>query len=118
MLLAGPKVTIHPPAEVVISGFWTFFDAYKVPILRGRDFAQQDDGSAPGSCVIDEAMAKQYWPKGDPLQDRLIIGADVLDQLSSKDPDNIGVVGDMHTDGLDQDPFPRCPFRWRKCRTK
>lgn len=85
---------------------WTFFDAYKVPIVRGRNFRQQDDGSAPGVVIINEAMAKQYWPKGDPLQDRLLIGANVGPAFNEGPRQIIGVVGDMHTGGLDQEPSP------------
>lgn len=85
---------------------WTFFDAYKVPILRGRNFMRQDDGSAPGVVIINEAMAKQFWPKGDPLQDRLIIGPNVGPAFVEGPRQIIGVVGDMHLGGLDQDPSP------------
>ncbi len=85
---------------------WTFFDAYKVPILRGRNFTEQDNGSAPGVVIINEAMAKQFWPKGDPLQDRIIIGANVGPAFDEGPRQIIGVVGDMRTGGLNQDPFP------------
>ncbi len=43
-------------------------------MLRGRAFTERDDGAAPGVAMINEAMAKQYWPKGDPLTDRILIG--------------------------------------------
>jgi putative ABC transport system permease protein len=85
---------------------WTFFDAYKVPILRGRNFTEQDNGSAPGVVIINDAMAKQFWPKGDPLRDRLIIGANVGPAFDEGPRQIIGVVGDMRTGGLDQDPAP------------
>jgi hypothetical protein len=60
----------------------------------------------PGVVIINEAMAKQYWPKGDPLQDRLIIGANVGPAFNEGPRQIIGVVGDMHTGGLDQEPSP------------
>ena len=28
----------------------------------------------PGVVIINQAMARQYWPKGDPLKDRIQIG--------------------------------------------
>ena len=85
---------------------WTFFDAYKVPILRGRNFTEQDNGSAPGVVIINQAMAKQFWPKGDPLQDRIVIGANVGPAFDEGPRQIIGVVGDMHTRGLNEDPSP------------
>ncbi len=53
---------------------WSYFDVFKVPILRGRNFTEHDNGSAPGVVIINEAMARQFWPKGDPLNDRVVIG--------------------------------------------
>ncbi len=54
---------------------WSYFTTFKIPLLRGRNFTEQDDGAAPGVVIINEAMARQYWPKGDPLKDRIQIGA-------------------------------------------
>lgn len=53
---------------------WRYFDALKIPLLRGRGFTQPDDAAAPGVVIINEAMARQFWPKGDPLKDRIQIG--------------------------------------------
>ena len=83
-----------------------FLRCLQSPIVRGRNFTRQDDGSAPGVVIINEAMAKQYWPKGDPLQDRIIIGANVGPAFVKDRGKLVGVVGDMRTDGLDQDPVP------------
>ena len=85
---------------------WSFFDAFKVPILRGRDFTRQDDGSAPGVVIINEAMARQYWPTGDPLQDRLLVGASMGPVFVEPPRQIIGVVGDMRDQGLNQNPIP------------
>ena len=38
-----------------------------IPILRGRGIDEQDMESAPWVVVIDESMARQYWPNQDPL---------------------------------------------------
>jgi putative ABC transport system permease protein len=85
---------------------WSFFDAFKVPILRGRSFTTQDDGSAPGVVIINEAMAGQYWPKGDPLQDRLLVGASMGPVFVESPRQIVGVVGDMRDQGLNQNPIP------------
>ncbi len=51
-----------------------YFEVFKIPVKRGRSFTDRDNGRAPGVVIINEAMAKQYWPKGDPLNERLAIG--------------------------------------------
>lgn len=85
---------------------WSYFRAFQVPVLRGRDFTEQDNGSAPGVVLINEAMAKKFWPKGDPLQDRLLIGPNMGPDFAEPPRQIIGVVGDVRDQGLDQTPFP------------
>ena len=85
---------------------WGYFDVFKVPILRGRNFTQQDDGSAPGVVIINQAMAKKYWPNSDPLNDRLLIGANVGPVFVEPARQIIGVAGDMRDNGLNRDPAP------------
>ena len=85
---------------------WSYFETFQVPILRGRNFTERDDGSAPGVVIINAAMARQFWPKGDPLTDRLVIGANVGPVFAEPPRQIIGVVGDMRDGGLDQDPAP------------
>jgi predicted permease len=85
---------------------WSYFDAFKVPILRGRNFTQRDDGAAPGVVIINEAMAKQYWPKGDPLNDRLLIGPTMGPVFAEPPRQIIGIVANMRTGSLNTEPFP------------
>ncbi len=48
-----------------------YFEVFKIPVKRGRAFTERDTRNAPPVVIINEAMAKQFWPKGDPLNDRL-----------------------------------------------
>ena len=41
-------------------------------------------GTSPPVVIINEAMAKQFWPKGDPLTDRLVIGKGVMREFASR----------------------------------
>ena len=52
-------------------------------------------------------MARQFWPDGDPLQDRIAIGRGVMRELDG-DPERqiIGVVGDTRNGALGRDPTP------------
>jgi len=85
---------------------WSYFDVFKVPVLRGRNFSERDNGSAPGVVIINEAMAREFWPKGDPLSDRIEIGAGMGPVFGEPPRQVIGVVGDTRDGGLNQDPGP------------
>ena len=50
-----------------------YFNVFKIPVLRGRAFTDRDDGGAAQVVIINQAMAKQFWPNGDPLSDRITI---------------------------------------------
>jgi ABC-type antimicrobial peptide transport system permease subunit len=55
--------------------------------------------------IINQSMAKQYWPKGDPLQDRILIGKGVMPQLADEQPRQIiGIVADQRDGSLNQNP--------------
>ena len=54
---------------VLVSG--AFFEALKCPIVRGRSFESGDTPESPGVVVLDEALARFYWPGEDPLGKRL-----------------------------------------------
>jgi predicted permease len=85
---------------------WSYFNTFQVAILRGRNFTERDDGAAPGVVIINAAMAKEFWPKSDPLVDQLLIGADAGPVFKEPPRQIIGIVGDTRDGGLDQDPAP------------
>ena len=83
-----------------------YFETFKIPVLRGRTFTEQDDGGPP-MVIINQALAKQFWPKSDPLSDRMIIGRGVGPAFKDEPPRQIiGVVGDVRDGGLNRDPRP------------
>ena len=94
-------------------GDWTtvspgYFEVFKIPVIRGRTFTVLDDQSAPPVVIINQAMAKEYWKTGDPLNDRLVIGRGGMKEFATE-PDRqvIGIVADSRDDGLNQDPQPK-----------
>jgi predicted permease len=83
-----------------------YFETFKIPVLRGRSFTEQDD-SGPPVVIVNQALAKQFWPKGDPLSDRMIIGRGVGPAFKDEPPRQIiGVVGDVRDGALYRDPQP------------
>jgi len=85
-----------------------YFEVFKIPVKRGRTFTDRDTSASTPVVVINDAMARQYWPKGDPLSDRLVIGKGVMREFAAESERQIiGVVADIHNNGLDSDPQPQ-----------
>jgi putative ABC transport system permease protein len=47
-----------------------YFETLRVPIVAGRTFTDSDDEAAPWVAIVNESMAKQFWPNQDPLGKR------------------------------------------------
>src|SRR5262249_14850585 len=82
-----------------------YFDVFKIPVKRGRVFNERDDKAAQPVVVINESMAKQFWPNGDPLSEKLVRGRGVMREFAGE-PERqiIGVVGDTHLGSLTTNP--------------
>jgi putative ABC transport system permease protein len=71
-----------------------------IPLLRGRSFTEQDNRTAPPVVLINETMAKQYFPDEDPIGKRINVtnGPERFREI-------VGIVGDVKQYGLTQ-PSP------------
>jgi predicted permease len=74
-----------------------YFHTMGIPIVRGREFADQDRGDTPLAAVISETMARRYFPGQDPLGQRFFWGGQALFTI-------VGIVGDVRISALDADP--------------
>ena len=81
-----------------------YFRTLQIPVLRGRSFDAQDDSGAPAVVLINQAMAKRYWPGRDPLGQQIEIGKGLGPNFSDRPRRIIGIVADTHDDGLSQPP--------------
>jgi predicted permease len=85
-----------------------YFEVFNIPVKHGRTFNDRDTAASTKVVIINEAMAKQYWPKQDPLSDKLLIGKGVMREFEAEtDRQIIGVVADTKAGGLDSDPQPQ-----------
>jgi putative ABC transport system permease protein len=84
-----------------------YYEVFKIPILRGRDFTDRDVAGAPGVVLINESMAKKYWPKEDPVGQQIIIGKGVGPEFDEPARQIVGIVGDIHSGGLNREFFPQ-----------
>ena len=67
-----------------------YFRTMKIPLIRGRDFTNQDEGQAAGVVIINHAFQRRYFPDEDPVGKRITLGG-YDDQLG----EIVGVVGDV-----------------------
>jgi len=76
-----------------------FFRTMGIALREGRDFSTSDDAGAPGVALVNETMAKRYWPKGDAVGHSLIV--------DKKPWQIVGIVGNYaYSDPADLDPSP------------
>lgn len=77
-----------------------YFAAFKIPLLRGRVFNQHDTGNAAHVVIINEAMAKKYWQKEDPIGRSITIGKGLGPQFEEAPREIVGIVGSVRENGL------------------
>ena len=83
-----------------------FFDVFRIPTVRGRRFADADNRFAPPVVLINQAMAQQFWPAGNPLHEYLVIGKGLGPEFEEAPREIVGVVGDVRDVRLNQTPIP------------
>jgi predicted permease len=85
-----------------------FFDSFKIPIVRGRDFTDNDTAGAQGVAIINQAMAKQFWKNGEnPVGQQIVIGHGVGPEFEEPARLIVGIVGDVRDGGLNRNPDPK-----------
>jgi predicted permease len=89
-----------PSAElrVVSSGY---FETLRTPLRRGRFFDQRDHTTAPKVLLVNETLARRYFPSADPVGRRLTI-----DMREPVNCEIVGVVGDVRQNTLREPAAP------------
>jgi predicted permease len=75
----------------------SYFDAIGIPLRHGRFFRPGDDERAPLVAIVNEVLARQYWPGENPAGRRIAIDPSPEPQWRTV----VGVVGDVRQMGLD-----------------
>jgi predicted permease len=83
-----------------------YFQVLKVPILRGRDFDVRDDSGTSPVVMINEIMAKRYWPQQDAVGQQIMIGKGLGPKFEDKPRTIIGVFADTREHDLTHDAEP------------
>ena len=80
-----------------------YFETMRIPLLQGRALEATDRIGSPGVAVINRTLARQVWPDGDALGQRILMGGGATDSIWRT---VVGVVGDVRHRGLDAEPRP------------
>jgi len=75
-----------------------YFQTMRIPFVYGRDFDERDREGAHGVVIINETMARRYWPGGDALGRRLKLTKDWLEV--------VGIAKDVKNRSLSETPQP------------
>ncbi|HLG55245.1 MAG TPA: ABC transporter permease [Vicinamibacterales bacterium] len=95
---AAPPLT----GDNIVPGY---FEAMRIPLLRGRFVDDRDlVPNAPFVVVINEEMARRFWPGEDPVGKRFKYGLDPSANMPWTAV--VGVVADMRRQRLDEAPIP------------
>jgi putative ABC transport system permease protein len=97
-----------------------YFRVMQIPLRAGRDFAPSDREGQPLVAVVNEELVKQYFPREDPIGQRVRWARDTEVRWMTI----IGVVGDVKHFGLNQpsepavySPFSQTNEEWRRWMT-
>ena len=104
-----PEGYVMSPGESVVSPNRLhvtdgYLEALRVPLKRGRFFTSSDTESAPKVIIVDEQLAKKFWPKTDPIGHRVYL-PDKPEDIAKPGPtvtwmQVVGVVGPVKLKGL------------------
>jgi putative ABC transport system permease protein len=91
-----------PPAQTPSASFRrilpNYFNAMSIPLKQGREFNERDTGEEK-VVIINEGMARRFWPEGDAIGKRIKIGPPQNEPWLTI----VGVAGDVKNIGLEAD---------------
>lgn len=91
-----------PRGEFLRSNFYAvsldYFRAMGIPLMKGRFFTLSDGKDAPPVAVINESLAKHYFPNEDPIGKRIKLSSD-----SNLYREIVGIAGDVKHYSLDSE---------------
>jgi predicted permease len=83
-----------------------YFQTMEIPVLKGRQIEQSDSEHSPGVVVINQAMARQYFPNENPVGKRIVIAQNLGPDFADEPREIVGVVGDAKADEINDSAPP------------
>src|SRR5262249_976782 len=86
----------QPPVRLDANGISTdYFQTLEIPLLRGRLFTEADNAKSRYVAIINDAMAKKFWPGQDPIGRTFRMASAIDHSLEI-----VGIVGDARYNGV------------------
>ncbi|MEN3336791.1 MAG: hypothetical protein V7647_467 [Acidobacteriota bacterium] len=86
-----------------------YFAAMGIPLLRGRLFDEHLPGDTTSRIIVNDALARKYWPGEDPIGKRIKVSWN-----NPREDEIIGVVGDVRQASLDTQARPTNYWPYRR----
>jgi putative ABC transport system permease protein len=90
-----------PTADIAVVDT-QYFRTMEVPLMAGRNFTDADTSTTQTVAVIDQTLARRYWPDENPVGQQIKFGFGA----GLKGVIIVGVVGDIKSDGFDAPSVP------------
>jgi predicted permease len=81
-----------------------YFRTMGIPLLSGRTFSRADTLDTPRVAVINQTLARGFFPQGDAIGRQILLGAP---EPGARWLTIVGVIGDVRTGALDLPPMPQ-----------
>ena len=81
-----------------------YFKTMQIPLLAGRPVTLADSADTPRVAVVNETLARGFWPAGDAIGHRILLGAP---RPGAPWLTIVGIVKDIRNSGLRVDPIPQ-----------
>jgi len=78
-----------------------FLETMRIPLLAGRAFNHADTAQSPKVIVVNESLARRYWPNENPIGKHITIGR------QTTAAEIVGITADVKNRGLAMDPAPQ-----------
>ena len=97
-----PGESLISPGQVSVSP--GYFEAMHATLLAGRYFTEQDTERSQKVLIIDEELARRFWPNGDALGKRMYMPTDIDNLMAKPSEDQmmtiVGIIEPMRLRGL------------------
>jgi putative ABC transport system permease protein len=106
-----PEVPLAQRPFIIIEAIGEqWFQTMRVPMKMGRAFTDADNAQAPRVVIINEALARRFWPNENAIGKHIIVGRQTPAEV-------VGIAADVKNNGLAVDsapqlylPFPQLPW--------
>jgi putative ABC transport system permease protein len=106
-----PEVPIAQRPFIIIEAIGSqWFQTMRVPLKMGRAFSDADNGQAPRVVIVNQALARRFWPNQNAIGKHIIVGRQAAAEV-------VGMASDVKNNGLAVDaqpqlylPFPQLPW--------